>query len=223
MITYEELIARLFSLQDTKYRDFHKKLLKNDRIQLIGVRTPQMRKLANELKGEWQSLRAFPNDYYEVLFVKCSVAGTLPFLAYCAAAEELVPQLDNWAACDCFHNKAVAKHREEFLPFIKKWLADEREFVHRYGLVSLLHDYVTEEYLPLIFSAANACNAEQYYVTMAAAWLIAEVLVKYYGKGVAFLRGGTLPAAVHNKALQKARESFRLTAEQKEALKMMKR
>lgn len=222
-MTYEEMLARLFSHADESYRAFHGKLLKNPRINLIGVRMPVLRSLAKEWKNNLQDILTFPDEYYEVTFLKCACAGMLPYEKFTQVIDGLVPLIDNWATCDCFTAPCIAEHREEFLPYITKYLSDGREFVHRFGLVTLLHDYVKEEYLPLIFASVRKCTDEQYYVMMAAAWLVAEVLVKYYDEGKALLQEGALSVAVHNRAIQKARESFRLTAEQKEELKKLKR
>lgn len=223
MITYEEVRAELFSHEDKQYREFHKKLLKNESVNVIGVRTPVLRSLAKKWKGEWESFRAFPDEYYEVTFLKCSIVGMLPFGEFCGAVDLVVPLLDNWATCDCFTAPCIAKHKEEFLPFIEKYLADGREFVRRFGLVTLLHYYVEESYLPLIFESVKGADEAEYYVMMAAAWLLAEVLVKFYGEGVKLLEEGCLCKELNNKAIQKARESFRLTPAQKEQLKRFKK
>ena len=223
MITYETLLAELNARSDESYRAFHKKLLKNESINVIGVRTPALRALAKEHKDDWRELISFPDTYYEVTFLKCAVAGKLPFETFCTVVDGLVPLLDNWATCDTFTAPCIAKHREEFLPYIERYLADGREFVHRFGLTTLLHDYVEERYLPLIFESVRACDGTQYYVSMAAAWLMAEVLVKHYDAGVRVLQEGSLVREIHNKAIQKARESYRLDAAQKAYLNTLKR
>ncbi len=219
MITYEEVLARLHECADEDYRKFHKKLLKNDAVCVLGVRMPLLRKLSKEWKGELPALLSFPDEYYEVTFLKCAVAARLPFSEFCTHIDGLVGLLDNWATCDCFVAPCIGKHRDEFLPYLRRYIKDEREFIARYALVTLLHFYVEEQYYPVIFSFAEECDAEKYYVKMAAAWLIAEVLVRDYDAGVRFLNLETLSPAVQNKAIQKARESYRLSPEQKTLLK----
>lgn len=223
MITYEEMLARLYGHADEEYRAFHSKLLKNPDVNVIGVRMPVLRKLAKEWKSEWRQVLAFPDEFYEVTFLKCALVGMLPFEDFTAQLDAVVPLIDNWATCDCFRAPCIAKHREEFLPYIERYLSDGREFVCRFALVSLIHDYVREEYLPFIFASVRKCKGGQYYVMMAAAWLVAEVLVRFYDDGVAFLRENCMPADMHNRAIQKARESFRLSAEQKERLLSLKK
>ncbi len=222
MITYDEVLLRLRENADETYRAFHKKLLKNEAIELIGVRTPVLRALAKEWKGE-RDIFSFPNEYYEIGFLKCSVAGALPFEEFVLRVDALVDSLDNWATCDCFTAKCIAKHKEEFLPYIGRWLQSPKEFTRRYGLVALLHDYVQEEYLPVLFGAIKGVKeGAPYYVMMAAAWLLAEIFVKFYEDGLAFIKENILSSAVQNKGIQKARESFRLTQEQKSVLKSCK-
>lgn len=217
MISYEELLARLRASADENYRLFHKKLLKNDKINVIGVRMPVLRKLAREFRGE-ERLFCFPDEYYEVTFLKCAVAGALPYGEFVRHVDYLVGLLDNWATCDGFQAKCIRNNRGNFLPYIEKYLADGREFVVRFGLVTLLRDYVEREYLPAVFKALKGVWDAPYYVMMGAAWLLAEVLVKFYPEGREFLHSGELSPEVCNKAIQKARESFRLSKEQKAEL-----
>ncbi len=223
MITYEALLARLRGHEDRTYRDFHKNLLKNEKIKVIGVRVPILRKLAKEYKGEIDVLLSFPDEFYEVTFLKCAAAGLLPYEKFIAYIDRLVPLLDNWATCDCFSAPCIKKHKGEFLPYIEKYFESDGEFMRRYALVTLLHYYVEREYLSLIFAYLRRCGDEPYYVVMAGAWLLAEVLVKFYDAGVDFLRERCLSAPLTNKAIQKARESFRLTPACKEELLRFKK
>lgn len=222
-MTYEEVLARLFSEQDEKYRDFQSALIKNDSIRLIGVRMPVLRRLAKEWRGELDAFLAFPDEWYEVTFLKFSLYALLPFDMFTANICEMVGLLDNWATTDGFHANCIAKHREEFLPYIRAFSSDGREFVERYALVSLLHDYVEEKYLPEIFAALERADGTKYYTGMGAAWLFSEVLVKQYDAGREYLKEGKLSPFVHNAAIRKARESFRLTKAQKEELKSFKK
>ena len=223
MITYEEVLARLFAYQDEGYAAFHSKLLKNDSVKLIGVRIPNLRKLSKEWKGEADNFLSFPDEYYEITFLKCALVGMLPYAEFIGRVDRVVPLIDNWAICDTFTAPCVKKHKEEFLPYIKRYLQSDREFTVRYGLVMLLHYYVEAQYLPLIFDSVRGLTRDDYYIMMGAAWLIAEVLVKFYDEGVRFLQEGGMPKITHNKAIQKACESFRISNSQKAFLKSLKR
>ncbi len=222
MITYEEVLKRLKENADPAYRDFHKRLLKNESICNLGVRTPVLRALAKEWRGERHVFMSFPDDYYEVTFIKFQLLSALPYGEFVAELDGAVALIDNWATCDCFRAPCIKKHREEFLPVLERYLRDGREFVVRYALVTLLEYYMSEEYLPVIFNAVLSVDAGVYYIKMAAAWLLAETLVHFYGEGVRFLRENALNGDLRRKAIQKARESFRLSPDQKEELKLLK-
>ena len=223
MITYEELLQELFSHADEGYRAFHKKLLKDDTIAVIGVRIPVLRAIAKKYKGELQSLLAFPDEWYEVKFLKCAVASFLPYHELCAQIEGLVSLLDNWATCDGFAPGCIAKNKEDFLTYIDRFLADERVFVRRFALTTLLHFYVDAKYLPEVTERLRRVHAGEYYVSMAAAWLAAEVVIKFRDTGVALLKEHALDRVTHNRTIRKACESLRLSAREKDALRALKR
>jgi len=222
MITYEVFLKELSAAAEEEYRVFQSRLLKNDAIELLGVRMPVLRRIAKKYRAETETVLAFPDRYYETAIVKCTLIGMLPYAEFVKKVDYAIGLLDNWAVCDSFRAPCIRSHRAEFLPVIERYLRDEREYAVRYALVTLLSDYMEKAYLPFVFRALRECRREEYYVVMAAAWLLAEVLVRYYTDGAEFLRENTISAAVRRKAIQKARESFRLSAEQKDALKMFK-
>lgn len=223
MQLYEKLLTGLKANADPAYAQFHKRLLKNDDINVIGVRIPVLRKIAKEYADCRAELFALPDEFYEVTFIKLTVASMLPYGEFIKVVDGCVALIDNWASCDCFKAVCIKKHRDEFIPFIKAYLGVNAEFYQRYALVTLLNFYVEEQYLGLISESVKKADTRYYYVHMAAAWLIAEVVVKNYGAGVEFLKSGALDPKTHNKAIQKARESYRLTDGQKEELKGLKR
>lgn len=219
---YEEFLAEIKGCADESYRTFHKKLLKNDAINVLGVRIPVLRKIAKKYADDVDELLTFPDDYYEVTFIKLSAVALLRWETFICYIDKCVSLIDNWATCDCFSPKCIKKHKNEFLPYIEKYLKTDKEFYQRFALTTLLSFYVEEEYLERVFDGLKRCNTQYYYTHMAAAWLLAEVLVKHYDKGVSFLLQGNLDKKTHNKAIQKAVESYRLTAEQKNYLKSIK-
>lgn len=234
---YDELLKELKDNAEPEYAAFHKRLIKNDKLNVLGVRVPALRKIAKSYKNFVPELLTFPDDYYEVTFIKLQAVALLPWCEFINYADKCVALIDNWATCDCFAPKCIAKHREEFLPYIREYTWSGKEFEQRFALTTLLHFYVEDKYLQLIFDAVtgNEIDYNFYYVHMAAAWLIAEVVVKSYDDGVAFLKANagyydekgrgaeTFDIKTHNKAIQKACESYRLTKEQKDFLKTLKR
>lgn len=220
---YRQFLDELKGFSDEGYKAFHKKLLKNDDINVLGVRVPDLRKLAKKYSASVDELMSYPDEYYEVTFIKLSAVSLLPYDGFIKYADKCVPLIDNWATCDCFAPKCIAKHRQEFLPFIEKYLSSDKEFYQRFALTTLLHFYVDESYGEMIFRSVQKCDTNYYYVHMAATWLVAEMLVKHYGKTKDFLLENSLDKKTHNKAIQKACESFRLSDEQKIYLKGIKR
>ena len=220
---YRQLLSVLEENADPKYREFHKRLLKNDNINVFGVRVPILRKIAKQFKGEIDNLMSFPDEYYEVTFIKLTAVANLKYEEFVIYVDKCVSLLDNWATCDCFTPKCIEKHKDEFLPYIYGFSKKDGEFYQRFALTTLLHFYVEEKYLGTITDTVRKADTSFYYVHMAAAWLIAEILVKYFDYGVEFLKGNFLDIKTHNKAIQKANESFRLSDEQKKFLKEIKR
>lgn len=219
-MTYDELLEALKSHAEPSLAAFHGALIKSPTDALFGVRTPVLRKIAKTVDVE--EVLSFPNDYYEVKFIKLVAVSYLPYTSFLRYVGEVVPLIDNWALCDSFKANCIKEHREEYLPWIEKFFAQNKEFSVRYALVTLLTHYVDTQYLPLVFSYLRRADCQPYYVHMAAAWLTAEVLVKHFEEGSRFLEENALDIKTRNKAIQKAVESYRLNKEQKEYLKTLK-
>lgn len=220
---YSEFLTELESYRDETYREFHKKLLKNESLKVLGVRIPRMRQLAKKYKGELETFMSFPDEYYEVTFVKLTIASLADYDTFIKYLDKCVSLIDNWATCDCFSPKCIAKHKEQFLPVLREYAATNKEFYQRFALTALLKYYMDEQYLETVFSLTEQSDTSFYYVHMAAAWLIAETLVKHYERAVGFLNEHSLDKKTHNKAIQKALESYRLSNDRKNFLKGLKR
>ncbi len=221
-MTYLQLVDELYSLQDKEFALFQTRIVNSKNQKIIGVRTPVLRRLVQKYKEEYQTLLTFPDEYYEVTFLKLNAVALLPYEDFLPLVKICVKSIDNWAICDTFKARCIQKNKENFLPYIREFLKGD-EFEQRYALVTLLSFYMEEKYLPLVFESIENSDRKPYYTYMAAAWLLAEVLVKYYEAGVQFLQKNRLDIRTHNKAIQKARESFRLTIEQKQTLNALKR
>lgn len=221
MTHYQELLDELKANSDEAYREFHKKLLCDESANVLGVRVPILRKIAKKYKGREDELFSFPDEYYEVTFVKLTAISALGFDEFLSFVDGCVELIHNWAMCDCFSAKCIAKNKERFLPYISKYSEMSGEFCQRYALTTLLQFYIDDT--SLIFETVQRVNTELYYVHMAAAWLIAEVVVKHYEIGVEYLLHSPLDKKTHNKAIQKALESYRLSDERKKYLKGLKK
>ncbi len=225
----EQIAAHLHGLADEQYRIFHSGLCPGTD-NILGVRTPVLRQYAKELLRQYpaeQLLEAVGSDWYEEILLRGLLIGldqSAPWEITWARVEAFVPLIDNWAVCDlfCAGLKVVKKHRAEMLAHIQPYLTAPEEFSVRFALVILLDYYIEENTLETVFDAVRRVRHDGYYVKMAAAWLISVCLVKQYGQTVTFLQTAELDEWTRRKAIQKARESRRLTAEQKEFLKTLK-
>ncbi len=220
---YRGFLTEVESYAEENYRDFHKKLLKNDQINVLGVRVPVLRKLAKKYVSNVDELLAFPDEYYEITFIKLTAVSMLGYDEFIKRLDNCVKLMDNWAVCDCFSPACIADRKEEFLPYIRKYAARDGEFEQRFALTALLRFYMEERYLETIFAIVDRCDVSKYYVHMAAAWLIAETLVKFYPRARGYLMENSLDKRTHNKAIQKALESRRLSGDEKNYLKGIKR
>ncbi|MBQ8295669.1 MAG: DNA alkylation repair protein [Clostridia bacterium] len=220
-MTYLQFLNELKQNAEKPFASFQRKLIPTEQ-KILGVRTPILRALAKRYQANFEEIYAFPDEYYEVTFIKLTLVSALPYNEFLRYVESCVSLMDNWATCDSFKAKCIRKHRAEFLPMLEKLFSNGQEFYQRYVLVVLLSEYVEEKYLNILKNYIQRANTNVYYVHMAVAWLTAELLIKQYDYSVTLLREKVLDAKTHNKAIQKAIESYRLTKEQKDFLRSLK-
>lgn len=219
--------AELFSMQDLKYRDFHSKLVPTvDKDRIIGVRTPELRKYAKALfkSGEGaEYIRVLPHEYMDENNLHAFIVSLMPdFSEAMAQTERLLPYIDNWATCDMFSPKAFKKHPGEVYEKIKQWLQSERVYTVRFGIVLLLSNYLDEHFKPEMLELVANIKSEEYYINMAVAWYFSIALIKQYDTALSYITSRRLEAWTHNKAIQKAIESFRISDERKAYLRGLK-
>ena len=224
----ERIRAELFEMQDVGYRDFHAKLIPNiPKEKVIGVRTPQLRKFAGQMAKEaqiGQFLGSLPHFYYEENNLHAALIERRKDYEDCLAeVERFLPYVDNWATCDMLAPKVFEKHTGELESVIRRWLESGETYTIRFGIDMLMRFYLEEHFRPEQQEwIVRACN-DEYYVKMAVAWYFATALAKQYETTVRVLEQGRLDVWTHNKTIQKARESYRITQEQKEYLRTLKR
>lgn len=222
-----EIQQRLFALQDAGYRDFHAALMPTvDKALVIGVRMPALRALAKELKGTELAadfMAALPHKYYEENNLHAALIGHIrDFDACMAAVERFLPYVDNWATCDMMNPRALAKDKAALLERIRLWLQSSHTYTVRFGMEMLMNHFLEEDFREEYPALVASVRSEEYYVRMMQAWYFATALAKQYEAAVTYLEQRRLGAWVHNKTIQKARESFRVSQEQKEYLKSLK-
>jgi len=228
----EELRRRLLALAEPEYRNFSAGLLPNvGEERMLGVRLPALRALAKELaRGDWQDyLRTASDASFEEVMLQGMTIGNVraepsEILPYVAA---FVPKIDNWSVCDSFCTSLTLARRypETVWDFLQPYLSDTMEYSARFGVVMLLHHYVTDAYFSRVLVALDRvpCGG-RYYVQMAVAWAVSVCFVHDPGRTMAYLQEETsLDDFTYNKALQKMIESFRVDGETKRVLRGMKR
>ena len=227
----EEMIRdvrkRLFEMQDTGYRDFHARLIPTvEKEKIIGIRTPILRKFAKEFGKTEESelfLKVLPHQYYE----ENNLHGLLieQIKDYPTLIRELnrfLPCIDNWATCDLLTVRVVKKHLDTFTEEVERWLASDHTYTIRFG-IGMLMRYYLEEHFSLEYPEKVAkIRSEEYYVNMMRAWYFATALAKQYEAIFPFLEEKRLDAWTHNKTIQKAIESYRITQEQKAYLRTLR-
>ena len=222
-----EIQQRLFALQNAGYRDFHAALMPTvDKALVIGVRMPALRALAKELKGTEPAadfMAQLPHKYYEENNLHAALIGHIRDFQPCITAlERFLPYVDNWATCDMMNPKALAKDKAALLERIQLWLQSSHTYTVRFGMEMLMNHFLEEDFREEYPALVASVRSEEYYVRMMQAWYFATALAKQYEAAVTYLEQRRLGAWVHNKTIQKARESFRVSQEQKEYLKSLK-
>ena len=231
MNTVQEIRAALLAHADEGYKAFQCPLMPTvDPETVMGVRTPILRRMAKELQGtagREALLRDLPHAYFEENQLHAFLIEQEKDLAAAiTAVDAFLPFVDNWATCDQLSPKAFKGHFGELLPHIRRWMADPAPYTCRFGLGMLMRYGLDGDFDPAFLSEAAdpaITGREHYYVRMMVAWYFATALAKHYEETLTILKDGRLEPRTHNKAIQKAVESYRITSEQKVYLKTLRR
>ncbi len=223
----EDIRARLFVLQDMKYRDFHAALMPTvDKNAVIGVRMPALRALAKELQGS-ETMLSFMAELPHIYYEENNLHGLfiMNIKDYDVLIEELehfLPYIDNWATCDLLVPKLFKKHTQELLHLIKRWIASDHTYTRRFAMGMLMSFYLEENFEPEYAETVAAYNNDEYYIKMMVAWYFATALAKQWDAVIPFIEQRRLEPWTHRKTIQKAIESFRITDTQKIYLRTLK-
>lgn len=220
----------LFSMQDLKYRDFQSKLMPTvDKEKIIGVRIPQLRKYAATFSKLTESaevkefMRNLPHQYYEEDNLHGFLIEKIKNYDKCISAlDNFLPFVDNWATCDMMNPKVLKKEPEKLMAKIKVWLNAKETYVVRFAIGCLMNYYLEEHFTTECADLVSQVQSEEYYIQMMQAWYFATALAKQYDAILPYLLEHRLSLWVHNKTIQKAVESYRITPEQKEYLKSLR-
>ena len=224
----EEIRKDLYSQQDKGYKELQERTINNiDPDSIIGVRTPALRAYAKELSkredvGEF--LDSLPHKFFEEDQLHAFIiSGMKDYAEAMERLEEFLPFVNNWATCDQMSPKVFKKHKELLLEYIDKWIKSDLTYVKRFGIGMLMEHFLDEDFKTSYLTKVSKIRSEEYYVNMMIAWYFATALAKQYEATLPYIEKQKLDIWTHNKSIQKAVESYRITPEQKEYLKTLKR
>lgn len=218
----------LFENSDTKYADFQRKLIPNiDPKTIIGVRTPILRKIAKEISKSDNCnpfLNNLPHEYFEENQLHIFVLSEMKDFENCLSeVERFLPFINNWATCDQLSPKNFKKHIPELAEKIPEWLESKEAYMVRFGVGMTMTYFLDENFNRNLMNRIAKIRSGEYYVNMMVAWYFATALTKQWNSAIEILETNKLDSWTHNKTIQKARESFRITKGQKDTLNNLKR
>lgn len=222
-----EVYDRLLDMQDLTYGDFSAKLLPTlSRECIIGVRVPLLRRYAKELAKTAQAetfMRELPHKYLEENHLHSFLIGQMRDVDACyAALDAFLPYVDNWAVCDSLRPSVLTRDRARLLEKIREYLQSEHPYTVRFGIEMLMAYFLDEHFSSDQPALVAGVRSEEYYVNMMIAWYFATALALQWDATLPYLKERRLPVWVHNKTIQKAIESYRITSEQKARLRALR-
>ena len=223
----DEIRMELKKRQDVKYREMQVRIIptvKPERI--IGVRTPELRQMAKQYAQAGDVdlfLKNLPHRYFEEEQLHAFILSGMKDYGECLAElNRFLPYVDNWATCDQMSPKVFRKHRKELLNSIREWIGSKETYTIRFGIGMLMEHYLDGDFDPAYLEMAAGVRSGEYYVNMMTAWYFATALAKQYDAALPYIEQHRLDDWTHNKAIQKAIESYRITPEQKDYLRTLK-
>ena len=221
------LQERLFTMQDKEYAEFQSKLTPGVPVEsFIGIRVPVLRKFAKEFtkKGECEDfLHLLPHEYYDENMLHALLISEVKDYEECIRlTDRFLPYLDNWAVCDIMSPKVFAKHKEALIEKVKTWSSSQHTFTCRFGIETLMSHYLDKDFKSEYLQIPASAITGEYYVKMMVAWFFATALAKQWDATIPYIEQRRLALWTHNKTIQKAIESYRITPEQKAYLRSLK-
>lgn len=219
---------RLYELKDEKYREFHSTLMPTvDVDRIIGVRVPNLRKLAKELfrNGVGDDyIKILPHKYYEEDNIHAFIIELINDFDRCLfETERFLPFIDNWATCDMFSPKVFSEHTDIIFEKSLQWIKSDRTYTIRYGIGMLMRYFLDNNFNEEVLKTVADVKSEEYYVNMMIAWFFATALSKQYDSTIKYLENGMLVKWIHNKTIQKSIESCRISPETKNYIRTLKK
>lgn len=222
-----DIVKTLFENQDLKYKSFHERLIPNvNPDTVIGVRTPILRNIAkafSQSANKTHFISNLPHTYYEENNVHaCLIEQIKDYNTCINELNRFLPYIDNWATCDMLRPKCFSKNKDALLAEIKKWLKSNQPYTIRFAIEMLMVHFLDSEFDEIYLKEVARIKSNEYYVNMMIAWYFATALAKQRNAAIKYIVNKKLPVWVHNKAIQKAIESYRITDDDKKYLKSLK-
>ena len=224
MKIYKELQA----LKEKEYADFQAKLVPTiEPSTILGIRVPKLRALAKSYMRDQECqvfLDSLPHNYYDENMLHAILISEMKDHDKCInRLEAFLPYVDNWAVCDTTAPKVFRRNREKLMKYIEKWSSSKETYTCRFAIEMLMTHFLDDDFREAYLEIPAEIISEEYYVNMMVAWFFATALAKQWDKTISYIEENRLGQWVHNKTIQKARESYRITEEQKEYLKSLKK
>lgn len=224
----QEIKEKLKDMAEENYKQLQEKLCPTQD-KILGIRIPDLREYAKQIaKKDWKKyLEEMDEEFFEEKILYGFILGyaKMEYKEKVFYVKKFVPKIDNWCTCDCCTSsfKFIQKNREEFLELIEKYAKSDKEFENRFALVCLLDHYILPEYLDRIFKIIDGIKSDKYYVSMAKAWLLAELYIKQEKETEKYLEQANISDSTYNRAIQKMLDSYRISKEKKDELRTRKR
>ena len=222
-----DIRAELENHRDSPYREMQVRIIPTVKPEsIIGVRTPALREMAKQYaqaKDIGVFLNDLPHRYFEENQLHAFILSGMKDYPECLRLlNRFLPYVDNWATCDQMSPRVFRKHRKELLDSIREWIGSGETYTVRFGIGMLMEHYLDEDFDPAYPEMVAAVRSEEYYVSMMTAWYFATALAKQYEAALPYIENHRLDNRTHNRAIQKALESYRITPEQKDYLRTLK-
>lgn len=222
------IINKLYKLQDKEYRDFQIKLIPNiNSNTIIGIRTKELKKYAKELVKDnnyISFISDLPHKYFEENQLHAFIISEIKDYDKCIEyINKFLPYINNWATCDQMSPKIFKKYTNKLLDQVNIWIKSNKTYTIRYSILILMRYYLDDNFKKEYLEKVCNIESEEYYVNMMRAWYYATALAKQYKDTIVYIENNKLDTWTHNKTIQKARESYRIEEDKKEYLKGLKR
>ncbi len=229
----QEIREQLFQLSEESYKDFNRNIVPGEE-RMIGVRLPALRKLARETAKSSgreyldEAAEAMgPDSLHEEIMLYGMVLGYTKMEKEERAErlDHFVPLIRTWAICDtCVTGyKFMEKEPDYWFDYLKRYETSDKEFDLRFMIISMVSHFIDDRHIDEVLRLCGSIRNDGYYTKMGVAWTVSVCYVKYPEKTRKFLESGVMDEFTHNKSIQKIRESYRVSREEKEELKKLKK